>query len=109
MKIKNINENFGEPVEFETVEEMAAAIQASGYELPADGLLDGRDYCETVSKKLIDYLLDRYDLDGEDDIRIQDGSIQCNGRMPNSIEHGWFFAGYESEIAEEMQRNKEQG
>jgi len=42
--IKNINENYGDPITFETVSEMALAIKASGYELPADGLVQGRDY-----------------------------------------------------------------
>lgn len=41
--IRNINENFGDPVEFETVEEMAAELEKLGY-MPEDGLVEGRDY-----------------------------------------------------------------
>jgi len=41
---KNINEKFGDEIEFDTVEEMAAAIMACGYELPSDGLKENRDY-----------------------------------------------------------------
>jgi len=44
MKIKNINENFGDSIEFDSVEEMEATVEACGYELPADGLLEGRDF-----------------------------------------------------------------
>jgi hypothetical protein len=49
MTIKNINEKFGDPVEFESVEEMAQAIRDCGYDLPADGLVEGRDY-EVISE-----------------------------------------------------------
>ena len=41
---KNINKNFGDPVTFDSLEEMADAIKKCGYELPADGLVEGRDY-----------------------------------------------------------------
>lgn len=41
---RNINENFGDPIEFETLAEMAQAIRDCGYELPEDGLQEGRDY-----------------------------------------------------------------
>ena len=41
--IKNINENFGDPVLFDTVEEMAAELEKLGY-MPDDGLVEGRDY-----------------------------------------------------------------
>lgn len=43
-KIKNINDSFGEPIEFNSIEEMEQAILASGYELPQDGLREDRDY-----------------------------------------------------------------
>lgn len=42
--IRNINERYGAPIEFDTLEEMAEAIRACGYELPDDGLVEGRDY-----------------------------------------------------------------
>jgi hypothetical protein len=46
-RIRNINEGFGdisgEQSEFDSVEEMATAIEACGY-MPADGLVEGRDY-----------------------------------------------------------------
>ncbi|MBR5705771.1 MAG: hypothetical protein IKX21_07375 [Deltaproteobacteria bacterium] len=41
--IRNINENFGDPVLFDTIEEMAAELEKLGY-LPEDGLVEGRDY-----------------------------------------------------------------
>ena len=44
MRIKNINECWGDPVSFDSVEEMAAAITNCGMELPEDGLVEGRDY-----------------------------------------------------------------
>jgi hypothetical protein len=43
-KIRNINEAFGESVEFDSVNEMIQAIYNCGYELPEDGLVEGRDY-----------------------------------------------------------------
>jgi hypothetical protein len=43
-KIRNINEAFGESVEFESVEKMATTICDCGYEIPEDGLVEGRDY-----------------------------------------------------------------
>lgn len=44
VKIRNINETFGVEGEFDTVDEMFAAIVASGYEIPEDGLREGQDY-----------------------------------------------------------------
>ena len=48
--IKNINENFGDPEFFDTVEDMEKAIHeldelmpGEGY-WPEDGLVEGRDY-----------------------------------------------------------------
>jgi len=41
--VKNINENLGDPVVFDTVEDMAAELENLGY-LPDDGLIEGRDY-----------------------------------------------------------------
>ena len=48
--IKNINENFGDPEFFDTVEDMERAIHeldelnpGEGY-WPEDGLVEGRDY-----------------------------------------------------------------
>ena len=45
--IRNINDRFGDAVEFYSVDEMKTAIENSGYELPEDGLKEGRDY-ETI-------------------------------------------------------------
>jgi hypothetical protein len=42
--IKNINEFYGDSVSFENVEEMASCIRDCGYDLPEDGLKEGRDY-----------------------------------------------------------------
>lgn len=42
--IRNVNEMFGDSVEFDSVDEMAEAIVACGYDLPADGLEEGRDF-----------------------------------------------------------------
>lgn len=47
-KIRNINESFGESIEFDSIEEMEASIESMGY-MPEDGLKGGRDY-ETVAK-----------------------------------------------------------
>ena len=48
MKIKNINSQWGDPVEFETVEEMVEAIRECGFEgcddLKPDDLEEGVDY-----------------------------------------------------------------
>ena len=46
--IRNVNENFGDSVEFDSVSEMEAAILACGYDLPADGLVEGRDFEATA-------------------------------------------------------------
>ena len=56
-----------------------------------------------MKKTTVEYLINRYDLDGAHDVRYIDDpdygerAIECNGRMPNSIESGWFFAGYDME------------
>ena len=46
MKIRNINEKYGDAIEFDSVEEMEQSILACGAEahLPDDGLREGRDY-----------------------------------------------------------------
>ena len=57
-----------------------------------------------MKKSIVGHLVNRYGLDSADDVRHIDdpdyaeGAIECNGQMPNSIETGWFFVGYESEI-----------
>lgn len=48
--IININSAYGEPVEMEDVAEMEAGILECGYELPADGLKEGRDYKEVPAQ-----------------------------------------------------------
>lgn len=66
-----------------------------------------------MKNTIVEYLINRYDLDSADDVRYIDdpdyaeGAIECNGQMPNSIETGWFFAGYESEIERDMEREAE--
>ena len=42
--IKNINEDYGMPEFFESVEEMEKVISECMFDLPADGLKEGRDY-----------------------------------------------------------------
>jgi hypothetical protein len=42
--IMNINPHYGDSVEFENVSEMRQAILACGFEVPSDGLREGRDY-----------------------------------------------------------------
>ena len=42
--IRNINEALGDPVLTDSVESLARDIIASGRQLPADGLKEGRDY-----------------------------------------------------------------
>ena len=42
--IININNNYGDCVEFDSVEEMEHAISYSGYTIPEDGLKEGVDY-----------------------------------------------------------------
>jgi hypothetical protein len=44
MKVRNINEAYGMRVEFDSVEEMKQGFAACGYNLPEDGLIEGRDY-----------------------------------------------------------------
>lgn len=46
MRVVNINENYGDPVTFGSVAELEQAIKDCGYELPEDGLQEGRDYEE---------------------------------------------------------------
>lgn len=43
-KIRNINPAWGDPIEFADADEMAMLIEMCGYELPEDGLIEGRDY-----------------------------------------------------------------
>jgi len=44
--IVNINECWGDPVKFESTEDMSQAIIACGYEIPECGLIEGVDYEE---------------------------------------------------------------
>lgn len=52
--IRNINEQFGDPVDFENVEEMEQAILACGYELPEDGLQEDRDFIDLSDNPITD-------------------------------------------------------
>lgn len=40
----NINENYGDQIEFDSLEDMKEGIQECGYDIPSDGLQEGRDY-----------------------------------------------------------------
>ena len=42
--IRNINDCFGDRVEFDDIREFADCILLSGYELPEEGLKEGIDY-----------------------------------------------------------------
>jgi len=45
MKIRNINPRWGgDAVEFDSIEEMMMNIELLGYDLPVEGLVEGRDY-----------------------------------------------------------------
>lgn len=44
MTIRNINDRFGEAVEFASVEEMAAELREMGYQSEDGELREGRDY-----------------------------------------------------------------
>jgi hypothetical protein len=50
MTVRNINEKFGDQIEFDSVDEMGNAIKQCGYSLPEDGLKEGRDF-EVVSEE----------------------------------------------------------
>ena len=52
MTIRNINPELGDPVEFDSVEEMVAAVESLGY-MPEDGLKEGRDYIEVITRERI--------------------------------------------------------
>lgn len=45
MAIRNINSAFGDPIIFDTVEEMVEALDELGY-MPEDGIVEGVDYEE---------------------------------------------------------------
>jgi hypothetical protein len=66
-----------------------------------------------MKAEFVEYLIDRYKLDGPDDVRYiddpdyRDGAIECKGVMPNSIESGWFFAGYEDELMHQREMGQE--
>lgn len=64
MAIQNINENFGDPIVFDTIEEMGEAIRACGYELPEDGLREGRDF-ETFGAEKADIEAPYFDKNGK--------------------------------------------
>ena len=59
MRIRNINPAFGDPVIFDSVEEMQSELIKLGY-MPDDGLREGRDYEQTTlcGKEAIDYARD---------------------------------------------------
>ena len=40
----NINDKFGDQIEFDSLEDMKEDIQNCGYDIPSDGLQEGRDY-----------------------------------------------------------------
>ena len=44
MKIKNINERYGDAITFDSIDEFRKSIRNCGYNVPDDGLVEGRDY-----------------------------------------------------------------
>lgn len=61
---------------------------------------------------IIGHLVDKYDLDDQACVRLIDaaegysiGAVECNGRMPNSTEYGWFFAGYIEDLSDEVENH----
>mgnify|MGYP003572371226 CR=1 len=58
----------------------------------------------SINPRVVASLISRFYLTGPEDIRYMaepgydEGAIECYGRMPNSAETGWFFAGYESDM-----------
>lgn len=76
-KIRNINENYGDVVEFSSVEEMATTIRACGYDLPEDGLKEDRDY-EVIDTAIIREVLD--------DARIYEGLDYADARIVGADE-----------------------
>ncbi len=73
---RNINEAYGDPTLFNSIREMEQAIRDCGYDLPEDGLREGRDYEMVVSienfKTIGDLLHDAYE---RDDRGLQDAII----------------------------------
>jgi hypothetical protein len=79
MAIRNINEAFGDSVGFESISEMRNAIEASGYSVPSDCLVEGRDY-ETVYNFEFSHEalqnIDECDVNPFDDLaKIRDGRL----------------------------------
>ena len=58
LMIRNINDAYGDPITFGTLAEMEQAIRDSGYEIPSDGLEEGRDY--EVVGTMAEALMARY-------------------------------------------------
>lgn len=50
MLYTNINDSFGDPISFHSLHDMGQAIQECGYNLPSDGLQEGRDYIVSKEK-----------------------------------------------------------
>ncbi len=46
MKILNINEKFGDPVEFNSLKEMEDSVRTCGYPIPKTGLQENIDYID---------------------------------------------------------------
>ena len=51
---RNINSRYGDPISFSTLAQLENAIRECGYELPEDGLQEGRDY------EIVTYLMNPY-------------------------------------------------
>ena len=63
-----------------------------------------------MDNTLVNYLVEKYGLDGPDCVRYlddpdyKDGAVECYGEAPNSNETCWFFAGWENELLAELAR-----
>ena len=54
MAIRNINPAYGDPIMMESVEEFESLIGNMGYDMPADGLIEGRDYDEIMEINFVE-------------------------------------------------------
>lgn len=68
--IRNISDNFGDAIDFQTVREMENAIISCGYEIPDGGLIDGVHYevvRQPVKKSQIARVLTKIERDVQND------------------------------------------
>ena len=82
-KIVNINDKWGDPIEFDSVEEMEDAIRKSGYDIPEGGLKVGVDYEEILESNsevmYADVINGKFDMTRDDLIQqIKDNPYFTN-------------------------------